>query len=187
MAAELRLIGKRVLLRPPTHRDVEAFQRVFADPEVMRYVAWGRPFERVEVEEMLERMMARLAVDGFGQLALVRRGTDVVIGRAGLLPLDPATWRSGSWSELGPSAEIEIGWTLARESWGRGYATEAAVLVRGLAWRELGLTRLVSIIQIGNERSVRLAERLGGRVEREIMTSFGKRAQLFAYARPHGD
>jgi RimJ/RimL family protein N-acetyltransferase len=46
----------------------------------------------------------------------------------------------------------------------------------------LRLSRLVSIIQHGNDRSVRLAERLGGRREQEITTSFGKHASLFGYA-----
>jgi RimJ/RimL family protein N-acetyltransferase len=63
---------------------------------------------------------------------------------------------------------------------------EAALVVRDWAWSELGLPRLVSIIQLGNDRSVRLAERLSGRIEREITTSFGKKAQLFVYARPVG-
>jgi RimJ/RimL family protein N-acetyltransferase len=52
----------------------------------------------------------------------------------------------------------------------RGYATEAAFLVRDWAWRWLQLPRLVSIIQLGNDRSVRSAEKLGGHFEREITT-----------------
>lgn len=182
--SELRLVGERVVLRPARAEDLEGFRRVFADPEVMRYVAYGRPLSTAEVKEWVTRMIARFDADAFGQLAVARRADGVLMGRAGLLPLDPDTWRSGSLVELGSRAEIEIGWTLAREFWGHGYATEAAVLVRDWAWRDLGLPRLVSVIQLGNDRSVRLAEKLGGRVEREITTSFGKRAQLFAYARP---
>ena len=59
-----------------------------------------------------------------------------------------------------------------------GVAREAALLVRDWAWNQLGLPRLVSIIQLGNDRSVRLAERLSGQIEREITTSFGKRRTL---------
>lgn len=154
---------------------------MFTDPEVMRYVAWGRPLTPPEVEEFVERMILRFEVDGFGQFAVVRREDGAVLGRAGLLPLDPETWKSGFFRDLRAKAEIEIGWTLARDYWGNGYALEAALLVRDWAWNELRLTRLVSIIQDGNERSVRLAEKLGGRRERAIVTSFGKRADLFAY------
>jgi len=177
-----RLVGERVALRPPAPTDRDGFERLFTDPEVMRFVAYGRPLTPSEVDEWLGRMIARFEADGFGQFALTRRSDGALIGRAGLLPHDPVTWRGGARSELGPQAEIELGWMLARPFWGHGYAAEAAVVVRDWAWDELGLSRLVSIIQIGNERSVRLAVRLGGRLERDLTTSFGKRAQLFAYA-----
>lgn len=181
MAADPQLTGERVLLRRPTLGDLESFRLVFADPEVMRYVAYGRPLTDAEIRAWVGRMIARFELDGFGQFSLTRRNDGVVMGRAGLLPLDPVTLQSGSRKELGSKAEIEIGWTLAREFWGKGYATEAATLVRDYAFDELGLARLVSIIQVGNASSVRLAEKLGGRIEREVTTSFGKPAQLFAY------
>ena len=186
MTSDLRLAGERVLLRPPTPEDLGGFRRLFTDPEVMRFVAHGRPLTDAEVEGWVSRMIARFDVDGFGQFALARREDGVLMGRAGLLPLDPATFQSGSLSDIGPKAEIEIGWTLAREFWGNAYATEAAMLVRDWAWRELELLRLISIIQVGNAASVRLADKLGARFEREVTTSFGKRAQLFAYARQTG-
>jgi RimJ/RimL family protein N-acetyltransferase len=180
----LQLVGKRVVLRPPTHADLGGFRLMFTDAEVMRYVAWGRPFTVAEVEELVARMIDRFESDGFGQFAVERHADGAFIGRAGLLPLDPVTWKSGALSEVGPNAEIEIGWTLARDYWGNGYATEAALLACDWAWHELRLPRLVSIVQHGNDRSIRLAERLGGCPEREITTSFGKRATLFGYAAP---
>jgi [ribosomal protein S5]-alanine N-acetyltransferase len=185
-ADDLCLRGERVVMRPPRPDDLDGFRGVFTDPQVMRYVAAGRPLSATEVEEWLGRMIARFNLDGFGQFALVRQSDSALIGRTGLLPLDPETWQSGSLDELGAKAEIELGWTLARAYWGHGYATEAAMVVRDWAWSELGLTRLVSIIQVGNDRSVRLATQLGGLPEREITTSFGKRARLFGYARPAG-
>jgi Acetyltransferase (GNAT) domain len=127
----LQLVGKRVVLRPPTHADLGGFRLMFTDEELMRYVAWGRPFTVAEVEELVARMIDRFESDGFGQFAVERHADGAFIGRAGLLPLDP-----------------------------------------------------VSIVQHGNDRSIRLAERLGGCPEREITTSFGKRATLFGYAAP---
>lgn len=182
----LLLVGECVVLRPPVRSDRDGFARLFTDPEVMRYVAWGRPLSLAEVDDFLGRMIARFETDGFGQFALERRSDGALLGRAGLLPLDPATWESTTLAELGETAEIELGWTLAREFWGHGYASEAATLVRDWAWQALALPRLISIIQNGNERSIRLAERLGGRSEREITTSFGKSARLFAYTHPQG-
>jgi [ribosomal protein S5]-alanine N-acetyltransferase len=86
--------------------------------------------------------------------------------------------------DLGTNTEIELGWTLVREHWSCGYATEAALLARDWAWNELQLPRLVSIIQHGYDRSVRIAEKLGARCERDITTSFGKIASLVAYCGP---
>jgi RimJ/RimL family protein N-acetyltransferase len=170
---------ERLRLRPVRVDDLEPFVEIFGDPEVMRFVAWGRAHTRDEVVAMIERLRLRFAADGFGQLAVERRETNDVVGRVGLLPHDPSTWRPGSLAELGPNAEIELGWTIARHAWSRGYATEAAAAVRD----SVPFQRLVSIIQHGNMRSVRVAEKLGARLERDIVTSFGKKAWLYVLDR----
>ncbi len=95
-----RLVGERVILRRPRRSDVAALEQMFADPEVMRYVAWGRPLTHAEIEEFVGRMVARFEHDGIGQFVLERRVDGAVMGRAGLLPLDPATWQSGFLSDL---------------------------------------------------------------------------------------
>lgn len=169
----------RLRLRNVRAGDLDAFARAFTDPEVMRFVGEGRPLSLDEVAAMIERIERHVADDGFGQMAVERRDDGCVIGRVGLLPLDPVTWRFGSRRRIGPQAEIEIGWTLARDAWGCGYAFEAASAVVDWARGELGLTRVVSIIQVGNEPSIRLAEKLGARHERDIVTSFGKPAYLY--------
>jgi RimJ/RimL family protein N-acetyltransferase len=56
--------------------------------------------------------------------------------------------------------------------------------VRDWAWRDGGFDTLVSIIQVGNDRSARVAEKLGGELDRRIVTSFGKDADLYVYRRP---
>ncbi|TML40785.1 MAG: GNAT family N-acetyltransferase, partial [Actinobacteria bacterium] len=75
----------------------------------------------------------------------------------------------------------EIGWTLAREHWGRGYATESATAARDWALQELGLRRLISLIQRGNNASVRVAEKLGESLEREDLRGpFRRPTDLYA-------
>lgn len=175
----MNLETARLRLRPVRAADLDTFMEIFGDPEVMRFVAWGRPYARDEVAAMIERIERRFAADGFGQLAVELRETNDVIGRVGLLPHDPSTWQSGSLAELGERAEIELGWTLARRVWGRGYATEAAAAVRDVVPFE----RLVSIIQHGNHASVRVAKKLGATFERDIVTAFGKQAALYALRR----
>jgi RimJ/RimL family protein N-acetyltransferase len=174
------LTTNRLVLRKPRADDLDGLVTIFGDPEVMRFVRTGKPLEREQVAEMLDRMIARFEADGFGQLAVEEREGGRFVGRVGLLPHDPETWQLGSRAEIGQTAEIEIGWAIAREAWGNGYGLEAATAVRDWARDELGLRRLVSIIQHGNVRSVRVAKKLGEDFERDIITSFGKRAHLYS-------
>ena len=63
---------------------------------------------------------------------------------------------------------VELGWVLAKEHWGRGYATEAALAARDHAFKTLKLPRLISLIMKGNDRSIRVAERIGARYVRDV-------------------
>ena len=181
--AVTELTTNRLLLRVPRASDLDALARILADPEVTRFLGSGRPLERSEAEQSLANMIHAFEVDGFGLFAVERRDDGELLGRAGLLPWDPATWTPSTRAELGQRAEIEIGWTLARERWGKGYATEAALAIRDWALGTLRLNRLVSLIQPGNTASIRVAEKLGERLEREIETGGGQRALLYALER----
>jgi ribosomal-protein-alanine N-acetyltransferase len=83
------------------------------------------------------------------------------LGRTGILVWDSRTWTHTTFAEAGEDAQPELGWALAREHWGMGYATEAAGAVREWAYDDLGVGRLISLIAPANVRSQRLAERLG--------------------------
>ena len=107
--------------------------------------------------------------------SLERREDGRVLGRAGFLRWDPGTWQVGG-------DEVELGWLLAREHWGRGYATEAALTLRDWAFDEQGLTRLISLIQHENVRSIRVAERVGERYERDVEVR-GKPTRLYSLER----
>jgi len=83
-------------------------------------------------------------------------------------------WYPGDWPEP------EIKWSLARDSWGKGYATEAALAVQRMAKLHLGWDRLISLILPENERSKEVAKRLGGKYEK-IIPFRGESAQIFVY------
>ena len=175
---------ERLLLRPPEPGDLAALTSVLTDPEVMRYIGSGRPLTPAEVAGSLDQMIARFELDGFGLFAAERLDTGEVIGRVGLLVWEAGSvWRPTTLAEASGPTEIEIGWTLARATWGYGYATEAASAVRDWALAALGRTRLVSLIQPGNERSIRVAEKLGERLESVVVTSSGQRALLYSLER----
>jgi RimJ/RimL family protein N-acetyltransferase len=92
-----------------------------------------------------------------------------VLGRAGFLVWNGAVWEPSTFAEAGEHTEVEIGWMLAREHWGRGYATEAALALRDWGIAERRLTRLISLIRPGNDPSIRVAERIGEHYERDVV------------------
>jgi RimJ/RimL family protein N-acetyltransferase len=89
---------------------------------------------------------------GFGQFAVIERASGEFVGRVG--PWHPEGW-----------LDFEIGWTLRTASWGRGYATEAAARSIEHAFTDLNRTHVISLIHPENARSIRVAERLGERLD----------------------
>jgi len=171
---------ERLLLRAPVAEDAAALAPMYADPAVMRYVGDGRPLTRRETERSVRRMMERWEADGFGLFTAVRMEDDAVIGRVGLLVWNADTWEPTTRAEAANGrTEVEVGYTLGRDYWGRGYATEAAGAVRDYALRELGADRLIALIIHGNTASENVARKLGLEYERDVL--LGRReAQLFA-------
>jgi len=105
-----------------------------------------------------------------------------VLGRAGFLVWDADAWQTGTLAELGDRGAVELGWLLAREHWGHGYATEAALALRDHGFAKLGFTRLISLILRGNERSERVAQKIGERYVRDVSRGDWT-ARLFAVQR----
>ncbi len=162
----VQLETERLVLRLPRRDDLDAFAELFADLEVVRYTG-GITKSRAESAEAIDLMLRHWDEHGIGLFSVVRKEDERVLGRVGFLLWDTDTWQHAMRQAPGPRTETEIGWTLAREHWGRGYATEAATAVRELALGKLGLQRVVSLIQRGNDASVRVAVKLGETLERE--------------------
>jgi len=168
---------ERLLLRPPTEDDLDPWAAMLGDPEVMRFL---RRSTRDDVAAHIQTVRKRHAADGFGLVAIVRKEDERVLGRAGLLVWDARTWKPTTLADAGEHGELEIGWTLAREFWGRGYATEAGAASRDYALETLGRMRVIALIAHGNERSVNVAEKLGLAYERDVETHRGEVVQLFS-------
>ena len=114
----------------------------------MRHVHGGRPYSEAEVDEWFSRQARQLRELDVCMGAMIEKATGKLIGLAGTQP-------------LGTTGELEIGWWLAREVWGRGYATEAGGAAMRHVLETLGRPRVVAIIDPPNEPSKRVAERLG--------------------------
>jgi [ribosomal protein S5]-alanine N-acetyltransferase len=176
----LSLETDRLILRPPVLEDAEALAPMYADPEVMRYVGDGRTLSRAQTERSVRAMIERWEADGFGLFTTVRKEDEAVIGRVGLLVWNTETWEptTRAAGANGPT-EVEVGYTLGRAFWGRGFATEAAGAARDHALRDLGAERLIALIFHGNTASENVARKLGLEYERDILLG-GREAQLFA-------
>ena len=163
---------ERLVLRKPRQKDATDLAVAYADPDVVRFIGDGSTATLAEVEEGIEQWLERWESWGMSLFSLERRQDGRVVGRAGFLRWDSETWEVGG-------AETELGWLLAREHWGQGYATEAAAALRDWALVERGLTRLISLIRHENVQSVRVAERIGERYERDVVAR-GHTTQLYS-------
>jgi RimJ/RimL family protein N-acetyltransferase len=162
----MQLETERLFLRLPQASDLDAYAQLFADPEVVRYTG-GVTKTRAESEVAVERMLDHWRDNGIGLFSVVRKEDERVLGRVGFLVWDTESWTHAMMRAPRGMTETEIGWTLARAHWGRGFATEGATAARDWALQELGLRRLISLIQRGNNASVRVARKLGQTLERE--------------------
>ncbi|MFE6158318.1 GNAT family N-acetyltransferase [Streptomyces sp. NPDC056486] len=148
----------RLVLRRWRDADVAPMTLINSDPEVMRWIGDGSAHDG---EEQTRSTMARWEhgweTEGFGLFAVEVRATGELAGFTGLsvphyLP------------EVMPA--VEIGWRLGRSFWGQGLATEAARAALDFGLTDRGLERIVSIVQVGNDASERIMNKLGMRVER---------------------
>lgn len=175
----LELTTERLVLRMPVKEDAEALAPMYADPEVMRYVGDGRTLTKAETELSVRRMIERWEVDEFGLFTTLRREDDAIIGRVGILIWNSETWEPTTRAQASGPTEVEVGYTLGRDYWGQGYATEAAGAARDYALNGLGADRVIALIIHGNTASENVARKLGLEYERDIR--LGRRdAQLFA-------
>jgi RimJ/RimL family protein N-acetyltransferase len=154
MIAGVLIETERLVLRMPRLEDADDLLEYIRDPEVMRWIG-GEAGDRSSAVAAIERWLGQWEANGIGPFAVTRE--ERVLGRVGFLVWDRSTWQQSSYGEAGGNAETEIGWTLAREHWGHGYATEAARAARDWAAKE----RVISLIHPDNRRSQRVAQKLG--------------------------
>lgn len=161
---------ERLVLRRLTIGDFDALAELYADPEVRRYFPEGtltREETREELEWIIDVYYARF---GYGLWATIERETGQLTGRCGLLPWKVVKARSpGALALDGPDErpapghrhEVELAYLLARQRWGRGLATEAALAIVDHAFGRLDVGRLICLVDTRNEASLAVARRVG--------------------------
>ena len=164
------VVTERLELRQFTLDDHPAFARMSADAEVMRYSGTGEPHTPDLAWRAIAGFLGHWQLLGYGQWAVALRGTGELIGRVGFF--EPHGWPG-----------FELGWLLAREHWGRGYAREAASVALRIAREELRKPRVISLIRAQNAPSIKLALALGA--QRESTIAFlGGQAEVYVHATP---
>ena len=148
---EVTLETERLILRMWREADFEQYAELCADPEVMRFLG-GKVFDRIETWRHMASMIGHWHLRGFGIWAVEEKDSGRLAGRIGCIY--PEGWPG-----------FEVGWTLKREFWGKGYATEAARHSLEYAFNELDKPHVISLIHPDNHASIRVAERLGEKLE----------------------
>ncbi|MDO8188561.1 GNAT family N-acetyltransferase [Conexibacter sp. JD483] len=151
------LTTSRLLLREWQAGDEKPMATINRDPEVVRHL--NRPVDPDAVNGFFATVTAHWDQHGFGFWAIEPRVGPLAGRFVGFVGVAYPTFLP----EL--AQRPELGWRLARESWGAGYATEAAVAARDDAATRLGFDDLISIIHPDNERSQRVAAKVGMTIE----------------------
>ncbi len=148
---------ERLILRHFIATDINPLALILADPEVMRFSEKGVK-TRAQAEDFLDAMLYHYQKHGYGLYGLIHKESRELIGYCGLL----------RWI-IDNRQEVEIGYRLATAYWGRGLATEAAIAVRDYGWQFTQENGLICIIEPANRRSIRVAEKLGMKYEKNTL------------------
>jgi RimJ/RimL family protein N-acetyltransferase len=149
------LTTERLLMRGWRDEDFEAWTHILGDELVARGIGQETGMTPDEAWRHMALMAGHWVIRGFGNWVLEELDSGQVVGRAGLYY--PEGWPG-----------LEVGWLVAREHWGKGYAPEAARASAEWAQEKLGADHLVSVIHPSNARSIRVAEKLGETLEGEF-------------------
>ena len=162
----MELTTERLHLRPFTAADRDAIHAVYSDPEVMRHVGHGAHRTMEETATALRIYGDVLARSGYSFLAVTERHGGALVGDGGLHPL---------------GGDVELGYTLARAVWGRGYATELGRALIEYAFEVLKVSRVVAQVEPANVASRHVLEKLG-MTAREERTAYGRPHLLYVVA-----
>lgn len=167
------LTTERLRLRPFMAEHGEPHARLYADPEITKWLSdgpWPGPEARARSERAVRRFMAHWRDYGYGVWAVEDRATGRFFGQCGLNTLE--------------SDEVEILWALEQRAWGNGYATEAARAALAYGFDVVRLDRIVALARPQNGPSRRIMDKLGMRWEKDV-DAFGRPAVYYAVDATH--
>jgi RimJ/RimL family protein N-acetyltransferase len=161
---------KRLILRTWRESDIAPNTAMLSDPETARYItADGRLVDELNGWRNAAIMTGHWALYGYGMFVVEEKTSGKYVGRVG--PWYPPTWPG-----------FEVGWGIAREFRGKGYATEATYASIDWVFENLAVDRIIHTIKPDNTASQSLAKRLGATVEGQAVV-FGNTVDLWVTTR----
>ncbi len=148
---------ERLIFRSIELTDAEDFHRIYNDPKTMKFMGGtsdSPEFEREQIQKHIENYYEKY---GFGLWAAILKENNRLIGRCGLL-----------YQEVEGARDLEIAYLFDSNYWGKGLATEAAAMLVELGFQRFGFNRVVAFINPQNAASIRVAEKVGLKHEKEI-------------------
>jgi ribosomal-protein-alanine N-acetyltransferase len=160
----------RLILRVQRASDIPALVDLWSDPQVTRHL--GGPRDREWLRSELEQVAEDPYAERHDLWPVIERATGRVVGDCGLLE-----------KEVAGRAEIELIYVLAAWAWGKGYATEIGQALKRHAFEEMGIKRLIALIEPENAASERVAVKIGMRLEEEVVRPGGALRKVYAVER----
>jgi 3-dehydroquinate dehydratase/shikimate dehydrogenase len=156
------IVTKRLILRRWQESDLEPFAKLNADPRVMQY--FPSLLSAEESNQMAKRMDNKIVERGWGWWAASLQSSADFIGFIGLNEVDKQTLPAPF------TPAVEIGWRLAYDFWGKGYATEGALQALKYGFSVLNLEEIVSFTALPNQKSMQVMQRIG--MHRDVKDDF---------------
>ncbi len=151
--ASPRLETPRLILRPPRMEDFDAWATFLADEVATKYIGGLQP--RATAWRTFMCMCGAWSMTGVGMFSVIEKASGQWVGRLG-------PWYPEGWPDQ------EVGWGIAREHWGKGYASEGAAAAMDYAFDVLGWSEVIHCIDEQNLASQGVAKRLGSTYLRAV-------------------
>lgn len=154
----MEIVSERLLMRPYNDHDLDFLESLLTNPNMVRYIGNGRIRDKEGIKQFLSWIYDTYTLNPhYGLKLILDKESNKRIGHAGLVP-----------QMINGKQEIEIGYWISEEYWGRGFATEAARGLMEYGKNKLKIEKMIALIQKDNITSHKVAKKIGMQLEREI-------------------
>ena len=166
----LNQASERLQFRPITTIDWDSWLPFFKSPAAMKHWPMGNLTTEEYAKQWYKKQQVRYEKGWGGMNALIEKKSGKLVGHAGLLT-----------QKIEGKVELEVAYSLLPQHWKKGYATEAALKCKEVAFQQKYAARLIAIIAQSNENSIAVALRVGFSFEKSIQFQ-GINANIFSLA-----